>query len=207
MRLLQFENIELRIVTEGNFHAKGYIFKQPDSYSFIIGSSNLTQSALSLNKEWNVKLSSLENGALMQNILREFHYTFDNGTIVNEEWIKQYSAIYSAVRQSQKEIEKQLEEFYMPAIGILNDNRRRNYTMIAIGYVKYIGKEPKIENKVQIGLADINKYRYLAKPEIAEEFKNYIEKGTDDYDLDKLKEPIHDEINRLEGELKKLKSN
>ncbi|MBK5247743.1 MAG: NgoFVII family restriction endonuclease, partial [Peptostreptococcaceae bacterium] len=88
-RLLGFKNIELRIVTEGNFHAKGYIFKQKDSYSFIIGSSNLTQSALSLNKEWNVKLSSLENGALMQNVLKEFQYTYENATVVDEAWIRQ----------------------------------------------------------------------------------------------------------------------
>jgi superfamily II DNA or RNA helicase/HKD family nuclease len=108
-RLLQFKNIELRIVTEGNFHAKGYIFKKSDSYSFIIGSSNLTQSALSLNKEWNVKLSSLENGALIQNILKEFEYTFDNATVVDQEWIKQYSAIYTAVRQVQKKIANEIE--------------------------------------------------------------------------------------------------
>ena len=109
-RLLKFKNIELRIVTEGNFHAKGYIFKQSGSYSFIIGSSNLTQSALSQNKEWNVKLSSLENGALMQNILKEFQWTFDNATVVDEEWITQYSAVYKAVKQSQNAIAKQLEE-------------------------------------------------------------------------------------------------
>jgi len=48
-RLLKFKNIELRIVTEGNFHAKGYIFSYGDSFSFIIGSSNMTQNALGLN--------------------------------------------------------------------------------------------------------------------------------------------------------------
>ncbi|MFA9378281.1 MAG: DUF3427 domain-containing protein [Lachnotalea sp.] len=108
-RLLQFRNIELRIVTEGNLHAKGYIFKKSDSYSFIIGSSNLTQSALSLNKEWNVKLSSLGNGALIQNILEEFKDTFDNSTVVDHEWIKQYSAIYDSVRQVQKRIAKEID--------------------------------------------------------------------------------------------------
>lgn len=51
--LLNFENIELRIVTEGGFHSKGYIFRKGSFYDVIIGSSNLTASALSLNKEWS----------------------------------------------------------------------------------------------------------------------------------------------------------
>jgi len=50
-RLLSLKNIKLKIVTEGNFHAKGYIFKKGEIYSLIVGSSNLTQNALSMNKE------------------------------------------------------------------------------------------------------------------------------------------------------------
>lgn len=101
-RLLQFRNIELRIVTEGSFHAKGYIFKKNDQYSFIIGSSNLTQEALGSNKEWNIKLSSLENGLVMQNIRREFEYAFDNATIVDESWIQEYEKIYREIQSRQR---------------------------------------------------------------------------------------------------------
>ena len=36
-RLLQFENIDLRITTKGNSHAKGYIFKKDNFYNLIIG--------------------------------------------------------------------------------------------------------------------------------------------------------------------------
>ncbi|MEG0918813.1 MAG: DEAD/DEAH box helicase [Anaerovoracaceae bacterium] len=95
-RLLEFDNIELRIVTDGNFHAKGYIFKRSDSYSFILGSSNLTQNALGYNKEWNVKLSSLREGSVMQSILKEFKYTFDNAIAVDEEFLQAYSEIYNS---------------------------------------------------------------------------------------------------------------
>ena len=99
-RLLGFDNVELRIVTEGNFHAKGYIFKKEDeSYSFIIGSSNLTQNALCMNKEWNIRLSSLENGSVMQNIINEYDYNFINSTEVTKEWIDQYEKIYSSYRK------------------------------------------------------------------------------------------------------------
>ncbi|MEN9639059.1 MAG: hypothetical protein RLZZ262_927, partial [Bacteroidota bacterium] len=36
-RLLQFENIDLRIATEGNVHAKGYIFRNKEHYNLIVG--------------------------------------------------------------------------------------------------------------------------------------------------------------------------
>ncbi|GAB1476356.1 hypothetical protein MASR2M70_11900 [Bacillota bacterium] len=105
-RLLQFKNIELKIVTEDNFHAKGYIFRREGQYSFIIGSSNLTQAALSSNKEWNVKLTSLEDGLVMQNILKEFHNTFDAATPVDDAYIEEYSKVYEGIRQAQKDFEE-----------------------------------------------------------------------------------------------------
>ena len=93
-RLIQLKNIELKIVTEGNFHAKGYIFKKADNYTLIVGSSNLTQNALSMNKEWNIKVSSSYSGALIINTLQEFDYTFENATTVNQAWIDEYKKIY-----------------------------------------------------------------------------------------------------------------
>lgn len=104
-RLLDFENIELKIVTEENLHAKGYIFKKIDgSYSFIVGSSNLTQNALSYNKEWNIKLSTLEGGALFKNLLLEYNYTFDNAKTVDESWIEQYEQIYGQLKVARKKV-------------------------------------------------------------------------------------------------------
>lgn len=61
-KLKQLKNIELRMYrtrsgSEG-FHTKGYIFKNKELYRIIVGSSNLTQSALTKNKEWNTKIVS-----------------------------------------------------------------------------------------------------------------------------------------------------
>ena len=44
------------------FHTKEYIFKKEELYRIIIGSSNMTSAALIVNKEWNTKLISTENG-------------------------------------------------------------------------------------------------------------------------------------------------
>ena len=75
-KLLKFDNIELRIVTnqEYKMHSKGYIFKYPNGeYSIIVGSSNLTQNAICVNKEWNVKLNTLSDGSYAKIVMERFN--------------------------------------------------------------------------------------------------------------------------------------
>lgn len=93
-RLLQFKNIELRIAVEGNVHAKGYIFKKKDHYNLIVGSSNLTDQALSTNKEWNIKVSALNESGIVGKVLNEFKADFQKSTPVTHEYINHYEEIY-----------------------------------------------------------------------------------------------------------------
>ncbi len=60
--LLKLKNVEVRIADVDGFHSKGYIFQHNTYYSLIVGSSNLSANALKVNYEWNVKLTSHENG-------------------------------------------------------------------------------------------------------------------------------------------------
>ncbi len=93
-RLLQLKNIELRISTTGNTHTKGYIFKCKEHYNLIIGSSNLTDQALSTNKEWNIKVSALDESGIVEKVLGGFYSDFENGTPVTLEFISKYDEIY-----------------------------------------------------------------------------------------------------------------
>jgi superfamily II DNA or RNA helicase/HKD family nuclease/SOS-response transcriptional repressor LexA len=93
-RLLQFKNIDLRILTTGNAHSKGYIFKKNTHYNLIVGSSNLTAQALTTNKEWNIKVSALDNSGIVEKLLNEFHSDFEKATLVTEEFILSYKDIY-----------------------------------------------------------------------------------------------------------------
>ena len=95
-RLAQFKNINLRIATKGNAHAKGYIFKNQDCYNLIVGSSNLTAQALSTNKEWNLKVSALDNSGLVEKILAEFHSDFKKAIPVTEDYILAYEELYKS---------------------------------------------------------------------------------------------------------------
>ena len=95
-RLLQFKNIDLRIATTGNAHTKGYIFKNKGHYNLIVGSSNLTAQALSTNKEWNIKVSALDESGIVEKVLREFHSDFEKGMSVTAEYILFYEEIYQS---------------------------------------------------------------------------------------------------------------
>ena len=57
-KLMEYDNIDVHVY-QGNLHAKGYLFRDSDTSTVIIGSSNLTQMALTCNKEWNVPVSLL----------------------------------------------------------------------------------------------------------------------------------------------------
>ena len=93
-RLLQFKNIDLKIITTGNAHSKGYLFKKNSHYNLIVGSSNLTAQALTTNKEWNIKVSALDNSCIVDKLLSEFHSDFEKATLVTEEFILSYKEIY-----------------------------------------------------------------------------------------------------------------
>lgn len=103
IELQKFTNLEVRVIQNMNFHAKGYIFKKRDNYSIIIGSSNLTQAALTHNNEWNLKITSLENGELVKETLEEYEYAWGKSTIVTDEWINKYREIYKVQKRFSRE--------------------------------------------------------------------------------------------------------
>ncbi|MCB2308724.1 DEAD/DEAH box helicase [Clostridium estertheticum] len=98
-KLLEFSNIHIKLYSKNNFHTKGYIFKHSDHYKLIIGSSNLTQAALTKNKEWNIKLSSLEEGSLTNEVITEFRSMWNEADNLTLEWIEAYEKIYLKQRE------------------------------------------------------------------------------------------------------------
>ncbi len=75
-KLQEFQNLSIRLyttdVTEVGFHTKGYLFQRGETYHFIVGSSNLTASALTKNKEWNARFVSLKAGEFSEEIIADF---------------------------------------------------------------------------------------------------------------------------------------
>ncbi len=71
--LNRFENIELKINYDDNLHTKGYFFKINGQWKIIVGSSNLTKNALMHNKEWNLLVSSLDEGKIVADSIDAFN--------------------------------------------------------------------------------------------------------------------------------------
>lgn len=92
--LLNIPNIEVRISKKSGFHSKGYLFKQAGYHSFIIGSSNLTMSALKINYEWNVRLTSYDHGKMIQDIQKHMEKEWREAELLTPEWISNYKNFY-----------------------------------------------------------------------------------------------------------------
>lgn len=103
--LLNIPNIDVRIADKQGFHAKGYVFSNAAYSSLFIGSSNLTDSALKKNYEYNLKLTSLDNGAVLNHFRDQFDSLWDEATPVDATWIMEYERIYKEQPDKQKVLE------------------------------------------------------------------------------------------------------
>ncbi|MBQ6076359.1 MAG: DEAD/DEAH box helicase [Lachnospiraceae bacterium] len=108
LRLLyERKNITIRMFDvdaagEG-FHTKGYIFKKGEIYRFIIGSSNITSTALTSNKEWNTKTVSTQNGELAEQILEEYQQLWNSPYSLSfEDFIEKYQTQYEIVKHQRE---------------------------------------------------------------------------------------------------------
>ena len=110
-KLNELKNITLRMydveaAIEG-FHTKGYIFKKEEVYRIIIGSANMTKSALTTNREWNTRVVSTGQGGMTKEIIREFHEVWNSKhTLAYDEFYENYKEKYDIIKH-QREIAKQ----------------------------------------------------------------------------------------------------
>ena len=106
-KLNRLSNITLKMydveASGDGFHTKGYIFRKDEIYRIIIGSSNMTKTALTSNREWNTRVVSTEKGEIAQNILDEFNELW------NSEYALKYDEYFEIYKERYKIIKKQRE--------------------------------------------------------------------------------------------------
>ena len=111
-------NIEVRLWQSNgvSFHPKAYIFQYDDSGTLIVGSSNLSRSALTSGIEWNLSLDKAvgpEAYDLAVKTYIEDIFHSDQTVPVNEETIKNYREQYEKYHQKHDNLVKtwtELEE-------------------------------------------------------------------------------------------------
>lgn len=138
-QLLSFTNIEVRIFEQEHcgFHPKGFIFHTGDHRDIIVGSSNLTQTALESNQEWDLFFTSHENGELASQVSNEFDIQWQLSTPLTNEWIESYKETYvKPVRptsvQSSKTIKpNKMQEEALKSLKNLRDNNKDKALLIS----------------------------------------------------------------------------
>ena len=128
--LLKYPNIEVRVYDDHHgFHSKGYIFQKNSNYWAIVGSSNLTQSALSLNQEWNVYVSSHKQNDTIKQIQGEFENQWQKSIPLTHEWINEYQKNYvKPEKHAIRHIKRDIVPNYMQrqALASLEHLRQQN---------------------------------------------------------------------------------
>lgn len=86
--------IDVRLHPESGFHPKGYVFNGPSGVTAILGSSNLTESALVTNHEWNLRVSAAYESDLADQFINLNDQQLDESIPLSELWIDEYEKTY-----------------------------------------------------------------------------------------------------------------
>lgn len=100
-KIKTFSNIDLKIfIAKENqgFHPKAYIFEYDKFYKIIIGSANITQTALKSNIEWKVAISFQEKDEFVDRIYKEFELIWNQSEIASDEMINKYENFLSQLK-------------------------------------------------------------------------------------------------------------
>lgn len=105
-KLASLSNVTLKMYDSRQgmgFHTKGYIFERDGVYRILIGSSNMTQSALTVNQEWNAKIVSTGQGEFAQRICDEFDSLWNSVCSVDYDlFITEYRQKYEMVQRQRR---------------------------------------------------------------------------------------------------------
>lgn len=108
-KLNSLNNLEVKVFKTAEqktgFHTKGYMFHTNGDLRIIVGSSNLTQSALSTNHEWNTKIVSTSEGQYAKDIEHEFNNLWES-SVCYDDYRDEYAALFTQTKAERAELNK-----------------------------------------------------------------------------------------------------
>lgn len=147
--LMKIPNLKVRLSEEAGFHAKGYLFKHDDYQTILIGSANFTRSALLKNCEWGLKVTSHENGQLVEEVNDQIKATLTHSHELTESWINEYEQVWQPIKKNahfplnkaKKILPNQMQEAALKNLSALvKENAKRALVVSATGTGKtYLG--------------------------------------------------------------------
>ncbi|MBP7347108.1 MAG: DEAD/DEAH box helicase [Butyrivibrio sp.] len=116
-----------------DFHTKGYIFKKEEIYRIIIGSSNITNNALTSNREWNTKLVSTQQGEMAKEIVAEFEELWKSESALG------FDAFYEDYKERYRIIKRQHDVARQEEITSIEKYRLKPNSM-QVGFISNLRK-------------------------------------------------------------------
>ena len=100
-KLLSYKNIKVKIYNNSSesFHTKAYLFEKEKYHSVVIGSSNISQSALYSAEEWNVKLTDSSFFNIYEKSLNQFEKLWHSNEAIEltQDFIDEYEKYKKSV--------------------------------------------------------------------------------------------------------------
>lgn len=102
-KIKTFNNIDLKVfdtIEERGFHTKVYIFEYQNTYKIIIGSANITQSALKSNIEWNVEVVTKNESEFVKDVIKEYNHLWEISEEATETFIGEYENFLTTIKRT-----------------------------------------------------------------------------------------------------------
>lgn len=119
-KLNELENITLKMYdvesANNGFHTKGYIFKKEEVYRIILGSSNMTRTALTSNIEWNTKIISTEHGEVAEDIVEEFQKLWNSEYALDFDYFMRFIRHVMKLLNTSVKLQKKIESHLLKNI-------------------------------------------------------------------------------------------
>ena len=141
-KLNSLNNLDVRVFKTGEndvgFHTKGYMFHNNGDLRIIVGSSNLTQNAITKNHEWNTRMVSTSDGQFAMDIEEEFNSLWDT-SVCYSEYRDEYSAIYKNSKREREELGKLTRILDLSYAQVLQPNSMQEQFILNIEEIIHKG--------------------------------------------------------------------
>ncbi|MCM1178056.1 MAG: DEAD/DEAH box helicase [Clostridium sp.] len=142
--LNKLSNIELRIFRTADagkgFHTKGYMFHRAGDLRMIVGSSNLTQAAITKNYEWNTRMVSTADGQFAYDIADEFNELW-NSSVCYDDYREEYIANYKGKTAERKELDRICRTLDLGTAKVLNPNSMQSDFINSLEHLIRMGEK------------------------------------------------------------------
>jgi superfamily II DNA or RNA helicase/HKD family nuclease len=133
--------IDVRLHQQTAFHPKGYVFGRANGITAILGSSNLTESALSENHEWNIRVSAARDSDLANQFTNLLDEELFSSSELTSSWVNEYAKHYQPPKTSRSmRISAATTEPLEEIFSSITPNAMQTDALSAIAGVRGAGK-------------------------------------------------------------------